>query len=302
MGMTRINYIHKKIFTGIIACVLFSIFIMGCGSASSKLTDVTDEGDGKYSVSYEGVKHNFIVDLPEVSAKAPLVLMLHGYANDAESFRSTVHFENEANENGIAVVYVTGAPNQEDATSATGWNSGIGISSNDDVGFLVELVKFLCKTYDLDSSRVYAVGYSNGAFMCHRLALEANDTFNAVVCVAGMMPESVWENKANTKTAGVFQVTGEKDDVIPQIQNGSNKYAKAPAIEDVMDYYITVNNLKKSDEIEVGRNATLTKYEDSNGKKVWNLFVPGGRHSWPEEEITRIDMNHAIIEFISEAN
>lgn len=79
--------------------------------------------------------------------------------------------------------------------------------------------------------------------MTHRLALEASDTFAAIVSVAGTMPESIWENRLEKCDISVLQITGEKDDVIPQNSNGSANYSKAPAIEEVMEYYIQSNDL-----------------------------------------------------------
>lgn len=264
------------------------------------IDDVIEVKNRNYECSYEGVKHDFILDLPATTKDAPLVLMLHGYGESAEGFKTKSAFEKDANKLGYAVCYVTGAPNPEDSTSSNGWNSGIGISSNEDVDFLCGLSNYLCDTYGFDPDRVYVVGFSNGAFMTHRLALEASDTFAAVVSVAGMMPESIWDNKPEKLEIGVFQITGQKDDVVPKFSDGSAKYSKAPAIEDVIDYYATANNLMTDDVDTIGNNSILTKFSspDSN-YQVWNLFIPGGRHSWPDEKITGINVNQLILEYLS---
>ena len=57
----------------------------------------------------------------------------------------------------------------------------------DDVGFLRALVDQLAAIADIDHSRVYATGHSNGASMAHRLACEAADVFAAVVPVANVL-------------------------------------------------------------------------------------------------------------------
>lgn len=244
-------------------------------------------------------KRDYILYLPENVVNAPLVVMLHGYGESAEVFRQKTSFENEANARGYAVVYITGAPTPEDPTSATGWNSGIGTSSNDDVAFLCDFVNELCKKYSFDRNRVYAVGFSNGAFMTHRLAIEANDTFAAVVSVAGMMPEKMWESRPEKCEIGVFQITGEKDDVVPKNSDGSAKYAQAPAIEEVIEYYVDMNGLSLEEKSTVGKKSTLEKYTSKNTKKqVWNLFIPDGRHSWPDEKIVGFNTNKIIIEFL----
>ena len=282
----------------------FLIFVAGSGSAIPNhknciLADVIKTGDNGFICSFEGVKHDFILEMPDEVAGAPLVIMLHGYGNDAKSFKQYTAFDAEATARGYGVVYVTGAPSPEDPTSAIGWNSGIGVSEKNDTGFLCALANYMCETYAFDNTRVFAVGFSNGAFMVHRLALEANDVFSAVVSVAGMMPESVWENRDENCSVGVFQITGEKDDVIPKNIDGSAKYSKAPAIEDVIDYYVRGNALELSEECSTGKKASLEKYRsDNSDKQVWNLIIPDGRHSWPGESATGIKTNELILDFL----
>lgn len=284
---------------GIPICILL-LLLTGCGGKQqSAWKQVTETKENCFETVYDGVKHDFRLDLPEVTENAPLVVMLHGYGESAESFRQKTSFEKEANERGFAVVYVTGAPSPEDKTSANGWNSGIGASGNKDVEFLSGLAHYLCETYRLDEKRIYAVGFSNGAFMTHRLALEANDVFAGVVSVAGMMPESIWKNRPETCDISVFQITGKKDDVVPKDSDGSAKYSKAPAIESVIAYYVEKNGLTLSDTETVGKQSVLTKYtKPDSGSRVWNLDIPDGRHSWPEEKITGIEMNQLILDFL----
>ena len=255
--------------------------------------------NGKGQVVFEGKKHGYILHLPECEDNAPLVVMLHGYGESAESFCQKTNFEREANAKGYAVVYITGLPTPEDPTSAAGWNSGIGISSNNDVDFLCAFVNDLCKIYSFDRTRIYAVGFSNGAFMTHRLAIEANDIFAAIVSVAGMMPAKMWEDKPEKCEIGVFQITGEKDDVVPKDYDGSSKYSKAPAIETVIEYYVKINGLSHEDRSVVGKKSTLEKYSSLNStKQVWSLFIPDGRHSWPDEQIVGFNVNNLIIDFL----
>jgi len=281
--------------------IVLIILLIGCGSKTEikRLENIVQEKEHHFSCTFDGIKHDFILDLPDETKGAPLVVMLHGYGNTAESFRSMVHFEEEANALGYAVVYVTGAVNHGDSTSSIGWNSGISIDGNDDVGFLISLAKYLQEEYSFDENRTFAVGFSNGAFMTQRLAMEASDTYVAVVSVAGMMPESVWNERREANNVGVFQITGEKDDVVPKNSDGSAKYSQAPAIEEVMEYWAKSNGLEPSETCEIGKGSVLSKYT-SKGKqnKVWHLLVKDGRHSWPDESIGGINTNTMILEFL----
>lgn len=267
-------------------------------AVSRNLDDLVQDGDGKYSCTFEGVKHDFIVDLPEQPAGAPCVIMLHGYGESAGGFRSAVRFEAQANPAGYAVVYVTGAANPNDKTSAAGWNSGISSDGNDDVSFLVTFANYLQTEYGFDPDRMFAAGFSNGAFMMHRLAMEASDTFAACVSVAGRMPESIWDARREFNAVGFFQITGEKDDVVPKNSDGSAKYSPAPAIEDVMAYWAESDGLTLSETADTGKSGLLKKYTgDGKSVQVWDLFIKNGRHSWPDKDLTGIDTNQLILDF-----
>lgn len=292
----------KPAITGLVLGVF--VCLCGCGGKTKqeyRLENVVQESDTKISCTFDGVGHSFLLDFPEKTEGAPLVLMLHGYGGTAEGFRSATRFEEEANTLGYAVVYVTGAKDSEDATASTGWNSGLRSTGNKDVEFLVALAKHLQEEYGVDKERTYAVGFSNGAFMTHRLAMEASDTFSAVVSVAGKMPERIWENRNKKNDVSVLQITGEKDEAVPKYSDGTAKFAIDPAIEDVMEYWAESNGLEYENKVDVGPKATLTRYGNEEKKtKVWHLFIKDAHHSWYEEEISKVDTNGVILAFFEE--
>ena len=134
--------------------------------------------------------------------------------------------------------------------------------------------------------------------MVHRLAMESDDTFSAFVSVAGTMPRSIWDSRKGEHTVSFFQITGEKDDVIPKNYDGSAKYAQAPAIEDVMDYWADSNGLDTCESEKIGNGSLITKYRNEEKmNQVWHLFIKTGRHSWPDKKLNDIDINRLIIDF-----
>lgn len=284
--------------------LLLMFCLMGCaekGTSSPPVLEDIIEADGLVkSCTYDGVQHDIITDLPENTQNAPLVVMLHGYGDTAANFRSSVMFHERANEEGYAVVYVTGACDPDDTTSSNGWTSWDDGTGNDDLGFLTALAKQLQKRYNLDPDRTYAVGFSNGAFMAHRLAVQAGDTYSAVVSVSGMMQQSVWRKRGKTNNVGVFQLTGEKDDVVPKNSDGSAAFTSAPAIEDVMNYWAESDGLELTETSVIGKGSQLKKYTGSSGRQVWDLFIKDGRHSWQwsDNDVNGIDTTELILEFL----
>jgi N-acyl-D-amino-acid deacylase len=76
------------------------------------------------------------------------------------------------------------------------WNAGNtdeikATDSVDDVSFVRDLVKAVGTEFKVDDTRIYAVGFSNGAALCHRLAVEAPDLFAAVAGCGATMPKTV---------------------------------------------------------------------------------------------------------------
>ncbi len=287
--------LRKRLFPLIIA---FALLVSACSAADGEM-EVTSAGDGKYVCVFDGVRHDLIVDLPEKPEGSPLILMLHGYGNTAESFRLQTKLQEEACPRGYTVAYVTGAPDPEDRTSANGWDIGAGNSSGRDTAFLTALTDHLQKRFGLNRSRLFAVGFSNGGFMAHRLAAEAGDVFAAVVSVAGTMSGSVWEERPDRCRTGFLQITGEKDGVVPKNSDGSAGHSPFPAIEDVISYYAEANGLDRCGTEKAGKASSLTKYSsDTSDRQVWHLVVKDGRHSWPAEDLTGIDTNRLILDFL----
>ena len=279
--------------------LLFVLLLAPARAHADGLTDVTPAEDGLPRCVFDGVAHSFLLALPETAEGAPLVLMLHGYGGTAESFRLDTGFDRAATARGYAVAFVTGAPDPGDRTSATGWNFGEGSPEKRDTAFLCALADTLVREYGLDGDRVFAVGFSNGAFMAHRLALETDGVFAAVVSVAGTAAESVWENRPGSLHVGLLQITGEKDGVVPRHSDGSARYAKSPAIEDVIAYCAAANGLDKMDSVSIGESSVLTKYSsDGSDRRVWHALITGGRHSWDAERITGVNTNELILSFL----
>ena len=292
--MEELNKYMKTIRMSAFLAVILLCFA-GCFSTRYSLENISETTPNHYVCTYDGVKHDFIVDTPENPKGSALVIMLPGAGGTAESFRQSTLFHEMACPQSYTVVYVTGAPDPGDPSSPVSWNHNAKKTGNDDVGFLKALASFIHKTFNTDSKKCYAAGFSNGAFMCHLLAAEASDTFKAVISVAGTMSDSVWNKVPDVCNISLLLIAGEKDDVIPKLSDGSAKNSAFPAIEDVIDYY--TNSLELTTVREIGKGSTLKEYDDSS-RQVWYLSVKDGRHSWSAESVTWINTNSLIISFL----
>lgn len=114
---------------------------------------------------------------------APVILTLHGYGGDGPM---------QMDWSGLASVdaWVLAPDGLRDAKGNRFWNASAACcdfygNGVDDVHYLLGLIDDLAARQNVDRTRVYAVGLSNGGAMALRLACDAADTFAAVVSFAG---------------------------------------------------------------------------------------------------------------------
>lgn len=269
--------------------LLFSISLLfvSCsgGIKDVSFTDVNNE----YSCVYKNSVRKFVLCLPEniEEGKTPLILMLHGLGGNAASFMQDIKFHEAANEKGYGVVFVSSAK--------SGWDNTESKDGKIEEKFLEELAVYLQKEFKLNRQMVFAGGFSNGAFMCNKLASSKKQKFAAVVSVAGMMPKNVWENRTSKGKTGFLQINGTKDDVVPMKMTGSFKYNPNPAMEDVIEYYARLNNVYEEMSLEnISEVSAAVKY----GNKVWWIISQDTYHAWPSEEFNHFDVNKIILEFL----
>lgn len=291
----------------LITILLMTIMLCACtctnteNNKENKITHVSksDVGKDNYICMFHDQERKFMLHLPDdYGENTPLLFMLHGYANNPESFALSTGMNKTADERGYVVVYPQGIADPSDVTSAAGWNSGIKDEGNDDVGFLVALADYLQKEYGLNKEATFAAGFSNGAFMMYRLACEAPDTFKGVASVAGFMPEKIWNEKKEKASVGILQINGTKDDVVPLKDSENSAYESRPTINQVIDYWKQANNLAQETEEILSDKATSTcYYSDSNPNLVCYIEIEGGSHSWPEESFAGFKTNEVILDF-----
>ena len=120
----------------------------------------------------------------------PLVVVLHGNGMSGAAMREWTTFDERAGRRGWAVAYPDGVGGC--------WADGRGVTTADeagvdDVGFLRAVIDVAAGKYGTVADRVVVAGISNGAFMAHRMGLEASDRVAVIAAVAGTMPAALAE-------------------------------------------------------------------------------------------------------------
>jgi polyhydroxybutyrate depolymerase len=113
----------------------------------------------------------------------PLVLCMHGLGQDPVMFCVIgADMPKKSDSAGFLLLMPFGYQNSWNAGTCCG---GAVTEKIDDVGFIRALIKEVSSHLNIDLTRVYATGLSNGGYMSYRLACEASDVFVAVAPGAG---------------------------------------------------------------------------------------------------------------------
>ncbi|MEN0106382.1 MAG: PHB depolymerase family esterase [Pseudomonas sp.] len=150
-------------------------------------------------------------------ANAPLVFVLHGSLQTREDIRAYTGYEFErlADAHGFAVVYPQGFENN--------WNDCRKVADYaarkqniDDKGFISALIKRFAEQQHTDSHRVFLTGYSSGAQLGFRLALENPGLLAGIGAVAANLP--TLDNLAcqpSDKAVSMLVINGTDDPINP---------------------------------------------------------------------------------------
>ncbi len=123
----------------------------------------------------------------------PLLLAFHGGTGWATQYETQSGFDGVAEANGFLVAYPDGIKIPLTPKSQV-WNAGAccGAAAQDrdnvdDVAFSAAVIDQIEGTHDIDKTRVYAAGHSNGAMMSIRLACELSDKIVAIGVQSGTL-------------------------------------------------------------------------------------------------------------------
>tara|TARA_B110000285_G_scaffold234386_1_gene311159 strand:+ start:534 stop:944 length:411 start_codon:yes stop_codon:yes gene_type:complete len=117
-----------------------------------------------------------------------------------------------AKERGFALYYPEGI---KDNTLKLHWNAGLTLSDIADVGFPIELVLYLQKTYSLSLSKTFTSGYSNWGFMSYELIVKKPEIFKAVASISETMSLETWNNRFLAQATPILQLSGKLDQIVP---------------------------------------------------------------------------------------
>ncbi len=141
----------------------------------------------------------------------PIVMALHGAGGTGFGFVNNVHLSTLIDAGEFVGVYPNGHSN--DGSNGGYWNLGSEATTADDLEFVNMIVQTLSGYSELDTTKMYGIGYSNGSGMMNLLG-KSTTYFSAIATLASQQSVSTSELTPQ-RTLSVFQFNGDADTLIP---------------------------------------------------------------------------------------
>lgn len=265
---------------------------------------------------------------------APVLFMLHGLGDEATNFFNATNIRAMAEQKGWIVVCPQALPfNIQTPVGSydfgTAWGAGITVSVTleiygmpfnfdvtvnpdaDDSGFLMATLETLDGEYNLEPDSLFFAGFSLGACMCHRMAIEHGNRINAIAAVSGVVGNDI-DELTPIDNINVLEIFGTSDQTISydnaeiSLQSYGTHSIGLPA-EATVEYWRAFNQCAAEPVFEEypdthndGLTFEMYSYLDGqNDSHVSFIKVINGRHSWYSGNVNDIDYTEEIIKFFT---
>ena len=266
---------------------------------------------------HDGKNREYLVYVPneyDDSIRIPLVLNFHGFGDTAyDHYKYTSDMTSLADTANFLLVYPQGAAGSDGYSH---WNIADENSKSDidDLGFTSAMIDDLIQTYNVDTLRIYATGFSNGAAFTYDLACRLSQRIAAIAPVGENMTQVSYDECEATKPTGIISFHGTADESRPY--NGIEGYNLS--YEQINSFWTTLNETETEPIIaeintntEDGSSVELYSWEKGrNCSSVEHYKIINGGHSWPNpnaeswgkgDDVNRdIDTNVLIWNYVSE--
>jgi polyhydroxybutyrate depolymerase len=208
----------------------------------------------------------------------PVVVVLHGLGVNATAMSRTADWRGAVARDRFIAVFPQGVNDS--------WNMGpccppanlIGVA---DRAFLDALVADLTARSDVDDSRMYLSGFSNGALMVYTYACARPEVFAAVAPMAGTNVTGC----RPSQPVSLLHQHGDADLVVPYgggVALGSLvSSAPFPSVEDSVAAWASADGCSAQPTVRTDADVVRTEWNDcADGTRVELVKVPGKGHEW----------------------
>ena len=239
-------------------------------------------GQVNSSIQHDGLTRDFIYYTPSSwnsNQQLPLLVVLHGLTQTANGIMNITDFNILAEDNNFIVCYPDGINNSFNA------NMNVTVSTADDLGFIESLFSYFEQNMNTDPLKRYLSGFSNGGFMCHKLACESSLCFAAIATVSGNMSDTVYANCSPNNLTSVLHIHGTSDPVV-NYNGGSSSGVSVDSTMEKWRNYLgcdlnPVMTVMPNDNLFDFSYPEKYTYSSCGNYSLELISIIGGGHQWP---------------------
>ena len=279
----KIIKVIARILTTILLVILGLLALSALSIAI--LFSILDKTNGKIVSS--GLERTYLLYVPssyDPTAPTPLVISLHGFVEWPAHQMQISGWNELADEYGFIVVYPSGTkfPRRWQAGSRVGGS----IDPRLDVNFISDLIDELQSNYNIDPSRIYANGLSNGGGMSFLLGCMLSNRITAIGAVAGAYAFPLEECQPS-RPIPMIAFHGTADPIVSYHggASGDGQFV-FPDLPQWMAARAALNGCAgAAQDLPVSGDASGIRYSGcSQSADVVFYTISGGGHSWPGGE------------------
>ncbi|MBW6466964.1 MAG: hypothetical protein K0B06_10700 [Brevefilum sp.] len=189
-----------------VLAIFFSV-VIAIGLLAATIFFLSNRTNGQ--IISAGERRRYLLYVPESynpERSTPLIINIHGLVQWPANQMRVSQWNELADEHGFIVVYPsgTGVPLRWRVTD----------DPEKEIAFFSDLISKLEGEYNIDSTRIYANGLSNGGGMTMLLACRLSDRIEAVGMVAGAF-QSTCEDNAQRRPVPAIFFHGQEDPIVP---------------------------------------------------------------------------------------
>lgn len=276
----------KRLFLAVVAGVMIAAVLVACG-ASDDTAAVSQQqcatpralpvGQSEQVLVSGGVERSYVMHVPksyDPTRRTPVAVMFHGLGGDPDTVLAATEMVEQADKRGAILVVPRGRG------QIAQWTFRTPITDpGSDVAFVRDLVKQVKREACVDSSKVYAAGFSNGSALTLALACDASTKFAAYAAVAGPFFE---QRCATAPPASIVYFHGTADSTVP-FGGAETVIGQLPAVNDTMANWAMHDRCPAAQAITKATDTVhYFGWENCRGGTSVDIYaVVGGVHGWP---------------------
>jgi len=246
-------------------------------------------------IEYQGYKRDFAYYLPasyNSSDHIPLEINLHGANGNAWNEIGNSYFKTVADRENFILLMPQALLGTFGGETYYQWNAHY-IFSWDDVSLLNYLIDYMYTKYEIDLSRVYISGMSNGGFMTFFTARGLQSRVAAIAPISGLISSNVFANYLLNRSMPLCYMHGTADNIV--------KIDGYPSADTIISFWITNNKCNRTPQVsqlpDIAKddNSTVTLYQytgQAPDSEIQYYKIVGGGHSIPgNEQGANMDIN-----------